>query len=114
MLATLLGRCLDPAATTPTATTTAAAPTVARVLQTYDAVRRFRSQKVCVTSRETGRMISGNEPGVGASAAALGAALAGRQDWIWGLEPATQVHDAMLIYEGFRAAAERTGAGDPA
>lgn len=107
VLEQLLGSGLDPAQE---GSSLSPAEVSLLVLQSYDTVRRFRSQKVVVTSRETGRLISGNEPGVGLGAAEMREKLTGRQDWIWHIDQEQQVKDAMLIFEAAKDTAERAAA----
>jgi salicylate hydroxylase len=105
VLSHLLGKCLDPA----NGRTYPQTPqrTITLVLQAYDAVRRFRSQKVVVTSREMGRIITGAEPSVGLDLERMRQRLEGRQDWIWRDDTWKQVEDGLLIFEASRAAEER-------
>ena len=77
------------------------------ILQAYDTVRRFRSQKVTTTSLENGRILSGNDPSVGDRAADIRKASAPRQEWIISLDQEQQVKDACQIFETIRDAGER-------
>jgi salicylate hydroxylase len=108
VLSHLLGKCLDPR----NVLTYPKTPqrTIPLVLQAYDAVRRFRSQKVVVTSREMGRIISGTEPSVGLDLEKMRQRLEGRQDWIWRDDTWKQVEDGLLMFEASRAAEERASA----
>jgi salicylate hydroxylase len=110
VLERLLGGCLDPVKEG----SLSPAEKSLLILQSYDTVRRFRTQKVVTSSLETGRLIAGNEPGVGSGAAELREKLTGRQDWIWLIDQEQQVKDSMLLFEAARGAAERTVANGSA
>jgi salicylate hydroxylase len=69
------------------------------LLQTYDTIRRFRSQKVRFTSREMGRILSGNEPGLSLEPAELRDRLFDRLRWIYDYDQQQQVDDAFLLFE---------------
>lgn len=69
------------------------------IFQAFDTVRRPRSQKVQTTSSETGRILTGAEPGVSMKAADMSERMDGRQDWMWNYDQEMQVKDAMLIFE---------------
>ena len=111
ILEQLLGKYLDPAARGTYPSTVQR--TVPLILQAYDTVRRLRSQKVVTVSREMGRIISCNEPGVGDTATELRKALEHRQRWIWDIDQQQQVKDAFQIYESIRAAGERPAPNHP-
>ncbi|KAL3430238.1 hypothetical protein BDV09DRAFT_199854 [Aspergillus tetrazonus] len=81
--------------------------TILLALQAYDTVRRFRTQKVVTTSAETGRLISGNEPGVTMEAPELRVRLKDREDWIWDCDQQQQAKDAFQIFEEAQIAAAR-------
>ncbi|KAK4497825.1 hypothetical protein PRZ48_010479 [Zasmidium cellare] len=105
ILEKLLGKYLDPAQrckSMPTAIS--AAP---HILHVFDTVRRFRSQKVVTTSRETGRILTCLEPGIGSDAASLRKALQGRQDWIWDFDQERSVKDAYQLFDEIKDAGER-------
>lgn len=82
---------------------------VASIFQAFDTIRRPRSQKVVSRSRETGRIWSCNEPGVGRSAEEIRKVVEGRQKWIWDCDLEAQVKDACLLVEDLRDAAARRG-----
>nr|POF02488.1 6-methylsalicylic acid decarboxylase ata [Quercus suber] len=104
----VLGKYLDPAR--PKRFPFTRAQTVKVILQAYDTVRRFRSQKVINVSAETARFLTGNEPGVGMGAAELREHLTGRQHWIWDCDQVQQAKDAMLVFEEAEIAAAQTAA----
>lgn len=105
ILEKLLGKYLDPKLRSPAMPT--AALTIPSILQAYDTIRRFRSQKVVTTSRETGRMITCLDPEAGDRAETMRKAMQGRQDWIWDFDQERSVKDAFQIFDEIRDAAER-------
>lgn len=78
-----------------------------QTILSYDTVRRFRTQKVVTTSAETGRLISGNEPGVTMEAPELRVRLKDREDWIWDCDQQQQAKDAFQIFEEAQIAGAR-------
>jgi salicylate hydroxylase len=104
----LLGKCLDPARESIYALS--AAETTLLVFQAYDTVRRFRSQKVVTTSAETGRLLTGNEPGVTMRAADIRERLTDREHWIFDCDQVQQVKDAMQLFEEAQTAFARNEA----
>ncbi|KAL4815780.1 hypothetical protein BDW67DRAFT_185499 [Aspergillus spinulosporus] len=105
VLERLLGKYLD--TTQETIYRFSPSQTILLALQAYDTVRRFRTQKVVTTSAETGRLISGNEPGVTMEAPELRVRLKDREDWIWDCDQQQQVKDAFQIFEEAQIAAAR-------
>ncbi|TVY84590.1 6-methylsalicylic acid decarboxylase atA [Lachnellula suecica] len=77
------------------------------VLEVYDTVRRFRSLKIATKSSETGRILTGAEPGVSMNAADIRDQMKGRQDWVWDCDQEGQVKDAYLLFEERQFAAAR-------
>ena len=112
VLVHLLGKLLDPAHTR--RFPQSPAKTIPILLQTYDTVRRFRSQKVAFTSRELGRILSGNQPGCSQDVTELRDRLANRLNWIYDYDQRQQVHDAFLLFEQLQSAAERPSPQHPA
>lgn len=105
ILEKLLGKYLDPGQrcrSMPTALQ--AAP---HILQVYDTVRRFRSQKVVTTSRENGRILTCLDPAAGNRAEGLRKALQGRQDWIWDFDQEQSIKDAFQLFEEIKDSGER-------
>lgn len=96
VLEQLLGKYLDPAIKSHYLPTPQEA--VPYLLQVYDTIRRFRSQKVVTTSRQTGRISTCSKPGVGNTAAEIRNALQGRQHWIWDHDQEQQVKDAFQLF----------------
>jgi salicylate hydroxylase len=107
VLSYLLGKCLDPAKVCTYKYPQKPQRIIPLALQAYDAVRRFRSQKVVVTSREMGNIISGAEPNTGLDIEKMRQRLDGREDWIWRDDTWKQVEDGLLMFEALRAAGER-------
>jgi salicylate hydroxylase len=93
----LLGKYLDPARESIHPLTTTEATLM--IFQAYDTVRRFRSQKVVTTSAESGRLLSGNEPGVSLHAKDIHARLTDREQWIFEHDQVQQVKDAMQVFD---------------
>lgn len=112
VLVHLLGKLLDPA--NPRRFPPTPATTIPVLLQTYDTIRRFRSQKVCFTSREMGRILSGNEPGLNLDPTELRGQLVDRVRWIYDYDQQQQVDDAFLLFDQLRSAAERSSQQHPA
>nr|QCF41210.1 CcxS [Bipolaris sorokiniana] len=104
----LLGHCFDPARQSESPFTKQ--ETVRAVLQACDTTRRFRSQKVVVTSSEVGRLLSGNEPGITMEAAPMFEALKDKMHWIWDADVEQQVKDARLLFEEAEFAVKRQAA----
>jgi salicylate hydroxylase len=77
----LLGKYFDP--TRDRIHTLSTVETIHLVFQAFDTVRRHRSQKVQTTSSETGRILTGTEPGVSMKSADMSERMDGRQDWMW-------------------------------
>ena len=104
----LLGKYFDPARES--IYPLGAVETTQLAFQAYDTVRRFRSQKVVTTSAETGRLLTGNEPGMTMRAADIRARLTDREHWIFDCDQAQQVKDAMQVFEEAQTALARNAA----
>jgi salicylate hydroxylase len=65
----------------------------------YDAVRRPRSQKVVVTSREAGKVFCCEGEGVGDNTEKIRENLSHRQKWIWEVDHKEQLKKARAILE---------------
>ncbi|KAG9230004.1 putative monooxygenase [Amylocarpus encephaloides] len=104
----LLGKYFDPAREKRLPLSTV--ETTHLIFQAFDTVRRHRSQKVQTTSSETGRILTGAEPGVSMKASDMSARMNGRQDWMWNYDQEGQVKDAMLIFEEVEWSRERNAA----
>lgn len=87
-----------------------AVETTLLIFQAYDTVRRFRSQKVVTTSAETGRLLTGNEPGVTMHAADIRERLTDRERWIFDCDQAQQVKDALQLFDEAETALGRNAA----
>ncbi|EED13805.1 monoxygenase, putative [Talaromyces stipitatus ATCC 10500] len=84
------------------------------IFQAFGTVRRHRSQKFQTTSSETGRILTGAEPGVSMKAADMSKRMDGRQDWMWNYDQEMQVKDAMLIFEEVEWSRARNAANSSA
>lgn len=97
VLHTLLWKYLDPERVSKSSLSMAQSVDIA--LQTFDTVRRLRSQKVVVRSAEIGRLLSGNEPGVNMSQEEMSRILEGKFWWIYDGNQEEQLKDAGLLFE---------------
>ncbi|MCJ1443727.1 MAG: hypothetical protein MMC23_004227 [Stictis urceolatum] len=108
VLEKLIGKYLDPVVQSEKSLGNAVI--IPLVLQAYDTTRRFRTQKVVISSREAGQLLSGNEIGLELYAANIRRRMEGRQNWIWDLDQEGQIKDAMLLFESARGAAAKAKA----
>ncbi|EFX00868.1 mannitol 1-phosphate dehydrogenase [Grosmannia clavigera kw1407] len=97
VLHTLLGKYLDPERLA--RNKFSKAQSVRLALQSFDSVRRLRTQKVVVRSAEMGRLLSCTEEGVGSSQAEMYRHLEGKLWWIYDGNQEEQVRDACLLFE---------------
>ncbi|MCJ1324710.1 hypothetical protein MMC10_001372 [Thelotrema lepadinum] len=111
ILQQLLAKCLDPS--TRSSHSLSTNQTIPLILQAYDTTRRFRSQKVVIASNESGRILTGNEPGVGLGASEINKRTEGRLRWIWDLDQEQQVRDTFQVFESLKDAIERIAPNYP-
>jgi salicylate hydroxylase len=97
VLHTVLGKYLDPERLT--RNKFSKAQSIRLALQSFDSVRRLRSQKVVVRSAEMGRILSCTEEGVGMSQDEMYRNLDGKLWWIYDGDQEEQVRDACMLFE---------------
>ena len=68
-------------------------------LAAYDQVRRPRAQRVVSTSRESGQLMSMQQPGVGDNVEKMREKLKTRMHWIWNLDLEAQNEYAVKLFE---------------
>lgn len=97
VLHTLLGKYLDPERLARSNLSRKQSIQVA--LQSFDSVRRLRSQKVVVRSAEMGRLMSCTEEGVGMGQHEMQRHLQGKVKWIYDGDQDEEVRDACMLFE---------------
>lgn len=73
-------------------------PHLEKVFKAYDAVRRPRTQKLVVTSRDAGCLCEFQKPGVGDDVESLRADLDGRMRWVWDIDLMQHLEEAKKLY----------------
>jgi salicylate hydroxylase len=106
VLHTLLGKYLDPERQTKNKFSKA--QSIQLALQSFDTVRRLRSQKVVVRSAELGRLYSCTEEGVGPSRDEMYRNVYGKLRWIYDGDQEEQVRDACMLFERAEFAAAQS------
>lgn len=97
VLHTVLGKYLDPERRAKNKFSRATSIRLA--LQSFDTVRRLRSQEVVVRSAEMGRLLSCTEEGVGMSQDEMYRNLDGKLWWIYDGDQEEQVRDTCMLFE---------------
>ncbi len=72
---------------------------VPNALAAYDQVRRPRAQRVVTTSRESGQLMSMQQPGVGDDVEKMRGKLETRMHWIWHRDLVAQNEEAIKLFE---------------
>ena len=72
---------------------------VPNALAAYDQVRRPRAQRVVTTSRESGQLMSMQQPGVGDDVEKMRGKFETRMHWIWHRDLVAQNEDAIKLFE---------------
>lgn len=108
VLHTLLGKYLDPDRRAQN--NFSKSQSIQLALQSFDTVRRLRSQKVVARSAEMGRLLSCTEEGVGMSQEEMYRNLDGKLWWIYDGDQEEQVRDACMLFERAEFAAAQNAA----
>lgn len=69
-----------------------------KTFKAYDSVRRERTQKLVITSRDAGCLYEFQKPEVGDDVEALRANLEGRMKWVWDLDLEQHVEEAKKVF----------------
>lgn len=72
---------------------------VPKALAAYDQVRRPRAQRVVSTSRESGQLMSMQQPGVGDNIEKMREKLESRMHWVWHRDLVAQNEAAIKLFE---------------
>lgn len=72
---------------------------VPNALAAYDQIRRPRAQRVVSTSRESGQLLSMQQPGVGDDLEKMKEKLDTRMHWIWHRDMVAQNEAAIKLFE---------------
>lgn len=72
---------------------------IPNALAAYDQIRRPRAQRVVSTSRESGQLISMQQPGVGDNVDKMREELETRMHWIWHRDMVAQNEAAVKLFD---------------